>query len=364
MPLQTPATVTATAVPKKKREPRWDNIKFVLIFLVVLGHFADYFTDTYAGFRSLFIFIYTFHMPAFIFVSGLFAKRTINQEKSPFKKVFPYLVLCVILQTFRVISLRLTISPDAGFNYSRQSNISWFLFVLFAFYIITWLLKDFRPSYVLISSVCFALVAGFDSGIGAELGASRIIVFFPFFYLGYILDRDALEEFLDKTWVKICAWIFLIALAAVCFFGEETMYLLRRLFTGQNSYQSVFGQFQPLAPLVRLGTYCLTFVSMFSVFAVIPKGRIPLISKAGANTLGVYFWHLPFCTFLCWYEPLVSRFSGSLAMLTLYSVVWSVVLTALFSLDIFSKPLNWILRGGTPAKKKVVANLAPPDENK
>lgn len=57
-----------------KRESYFDNAKFILIFLVVFGHFLQTFIADYAGVRVLYIYIYTFHMPAFVLISGFFAK--------------------------------------------------------------------------------------------------------------------------------------------------------------------------------------------------------------------------------------------------------------------------------------------------
>ena len=65
----------------KERVSLWDNAKFLLIFLVVLGHFADYYTKDSLNMRRLFLFIYLFHMPAFIFISGLFSKNTVNHKR-------------------------------------------------------------------------------------------------------------------------------------------------------------------------------------------------------------------------------------------------------------------------------------------
>lgn len=52
----------------------YDNLKFFLMVLVVLGHGADYGTSQYASFRFTYLFVYIFHMPLFLFISGLFFK--------------------------------------------------------------------------------------------------------------------------------------------------------------------------------------------------------------------------------------------------------------------------------------------------
>ena len=59
----------------------WDNLKFILITLVVGGHFADTLIDYSKIYSSIFLFIYAFHMPLFIFISGYF-----HSEKNITKK--------------------------------------------------------------------------------------------------------------------------------------------------------------------------------------------------------------------------------------------------------------------------------------
>ena len=54
---------------QKHRDPYWDNLKFVLIFLVVLGHFLMPAPAKGQFTRALYYWIYIFHMQAFVFVS-------------------------------------------------------------------------------------------------------------------------------------------------------------------------------------------------------------------------------------------------------------------------------------------------------
>ena len=54
------------ALVKRKINRRiyiFDNLKFILMALVVVGHFADAGIAVSETYRSLFVFIYSFHMP-------------------------------------------------------------------------------------------------------------------------------------------------------------------------------------------------------------------------------------------------------------------------------------------------------------
>ena len=72
-------------MPTTKRIAKWDNLKLFLIFTVVEGHIADTFYEYCNDMKSVFLFIYLFHMPAFIFLSGLFSKKTVDGNN--YKKV-------------------------------------------------------------------------------------------------------------------------------------------------------------------------------------------------------------------------------------------------------------------------------------
>lgn len=85
----------------KERIAYWDNMKAILIFLVVLGHFLLSISKKDSMVLGLGYYIYLFHMPAFVFVSGFFSKRYINKLKATgeieVNKIAGYLCLYVIL---------------------------------------------------------------------------------------------------------------------------------------------------------------------------------------------------------------------------------------------------------------------------
>lgn len=92
----------------KERDYFFDNIKAVLIFLVVLGHFL---LPIHEGGNVLVLIkrlIYVFHMPLFVFVSGYFSKRIYKDGKYNFKKILylikAYILFVVAIQAVYAIS--------------------------------------------------------------------------------------------------------------------------------------------------------------------------------------------------------------------------------------------------------------------
>lgn len=59
---------------QRTRNYYWDNIKGLLILLVVFAHVLYQLQDESVGINYTVDVIYLFHMPAFVFVSGFFAK--------------------------------------------------------------------------------------------------------------------------------------------------------------------------------------------------------------------------------------------------------------------------------------------------
>ena len=81
---------------RKERIWYWDTVKFIMILLVVIGHFTERimsFDDP--TFLSVKLFIYSFHMPIFIFIFGLFFK-----EKNFLRKIWFYIIINSIFNFF------------------------------------------------------------------------------------------------------------------------------------------------------------------------------------------------------------------------------------------------------------------------
>ena len=67
----------------KARNLKLDNAKGILITLVVIGHMLLPIQGTTRGVTNFFYMIYAFHMPAFVFISGLLAQRIYTRVPKP-----------------------------------------------------------------------------------------------------------------------------------------------------------------------------------------------------------------------------------------------------------------------------------------
>lgn len=329
-------------MPTARRDPRWDNAKFLLILLVVFGHAIERGCEYYGFDRSLFLFIYSFHMPAFLFISGLFSKRTVQADKYNWRKLVPYVFICFVLSMFRDWSIHIR-KPEHGFSFYDQSKISWFMLAIFASYSFAWLLRKFPPKYVFPATILVGLAVGYVPFISEGFSLSRIIVFFPFFYAGYMLDRNRFAEFLDRKSVRAAGVAIFAIWFVICFVFEKKVYLLRRLFTGQNNYDEIPNALGPVEFLYRGLAYLISALVIVAFFTMVPRMSVARMTELGARTLSVYFWHLPVLDIIIHRDWAVDLIHTSFWFHLLISVVLGVGLTYLFSWKPFTVPVNWML---------------------
>lgn len=267
----------------KKRIALWDNVKFFLITAVVIGHLIDWFTDESDFARSVFLFIYIFHMPLFIFISGLFYSNRNIKSKCLFYISVGF-ALKIVMGFYSFLN-------GTGFYFSllEDGGIPWFMFVLAIYTFIMYYLRDMNKFYLLGGAIVLACFVGYDASIGDYLYLSRTIVFFPFFLLGVILDAEKISS-IKKKYTKLIypALVVLVVIGLICLFQIDHIYLYRYLFTGRNSY---YPEIMDYAPLARLGCYICSFIMGAAIIFIVPSCEIPLISKMGSNSVDVYFWH-------------------------------------------------------------------------
>lgn len=76
-----------------RRNYRFDNIKLILILFVIVAHFFELFKVEERAYLT----IYTFHMPLFIFLFGIFARF---DKKRIIKYIFTYVVFQILYKLF------------------------------------------------------------------------------------------------------------------------------------------------------------------------------------------------------------------------------------------------------------------------
>lgn len=317
---------------KENRIYYYDNLRFFLIAMVVIGHFVDEISPLPQTFQSIFIWIYSFHMPLFLFISGMFHK---NEKIAP--KVTKFVMIGIAMPITSIL-LKLVMGKESvGVAFFKTGALPWFMFVLAGYTLLTYLLRKMDKRSILLFAIIFGLFSGYDSSLGDTLFLSRFIVFYPFFLLGNMITPDQLIKVLDKKWIRIIGIAVLAVWAAICIFKFDAVYMLRPLFTGRQPFNNRFGTW---AFLYRGLAYLITMIAGFGVMCLIPKSKMPVVTRLGGRTLQIYFWHYRVLTVILYFnvgELLCVSATGKLLWLLL-----AVVCTVFTGLKPFGFPTNQI----------------------
>lgn len=266
-----------------ERNAFFDNAKLVLIFLVVFGHLIRPAAQESAFMHTLYIWIYTFHMPAFIFLSGFFAKGAGNKQyiaNLAKKLLLPYL----IFQGLYTVFYYLIGKSSWKTSIFEPQWALWFLFSLFSWHLLLILFKKLPPVSGVALAAAIGLGVGYFPEIGAAFSLSRTFVFFPFFLAGYWLTSEQLMM-LKRPSIKLAGVAIMAGMAIAIYAGPEwkTGWLL-----ASKSYADL--GMPVMGSLARLLVYGAAVLMSASVLAWVPRQRVKL-TNLGARTLYVYLLH-------------------------------------------------------------------------
>lgn len=286
----TGSVTTAPASPSAERLAYFDNLKYVLIVLVVVGHFLDPFSKVFAGYSQAFVFIYLFHMPLFVFATGLFAGRLLQADGSfRIARVPQFLVLYLGLYTGLFVLERLA-GKAVTYTPWTTSNASWYLLAAAAWYLLIPLFGRLRPVVLLPGLVAAAIGIGFFPAFGDTLVVSRVVCFAPFFFAGLAVGPARTAAWVARSrrwwWAAVLALVGAAVLVAVF----PALLQVRGILSARNSY-GVLGKHASWGPGVRAIWYVAATVLGASVLLLVPTGR-RWFSLVGERSLQVYLWHL------------------------------------------------------------------------
>lgn len=147
----------------EKRNGLWDSLKFVLIVLVVYGHLLEQSPSGTIN-RAIFNFIYIFHMPLFIFISGRFShvKDRKKYVRGIYKLLETFIFFQIVWSFIDYMSLKDT-SIMQFFIVPRWTL--WYLLSLVFWRLMVLLLTDdflmYHKKFIIFSSLIISIIGGF-----------------------------------------------------------------------------------------------------------------------------------------------------------------------------------------------------------
>jgi fucose 4-O-acetylase-like acetyltransferase len=359
------ATAPAAAEPApapRRRDPFFDNAKFFAILLVVAGHAINDLRDVRFA-HALYLFVYTFHMPVFIVITGYFSRRfTFSGGKA--RKLLtnlavPYVVFETAYSTYHWAV------GHAKFEISLLDPyyLTWFLMALFAWRLSTPVWQQIRMPVAV--AVVISLLSGM-SQLPGTLEMNRVFGLVPFYVLGLFLKPEHFE-ILKKWWAAVIGAITLAL-------GFAFTYLVadRRMATEWVYWRSgnpTLHVNNLVGTGMRLGLLLAAGVLVAAFLTLVPRGE-HWFTSLGSATLYAYLLH-GFATKLAdyygWYDfsflhtvpgVLATMAAGALLATLLctppvrWAMHWALEPNMAFAFTALRRPKNYLYSGRRRAERR------------
>lgn len=302
-----------------------DTMKGFAMLLVVMGHviawtFADWhIINTYNGPSPSYLwhFIYKFHMPLFIFISGIlfYNSRKIYTWKYFFQNLFNKFK-CLLIPYF-IVGPLLELSRNIGewFDY-------WYLLVLFQCILINSLWEVIRPQfkYSIITDILFYLVIYNLISYGFKNASENIqyifrldfMRYYLYFSLGILCHR---YKWINTIKRSNLLYTFSLAYYIIFFFGRE------------------LGIVPPSYNLLLIARASMCFVCVYLFYNIFNTGRIVnYLQLIGKQSLQIYLIHF----FFTFNVPWIGEFSCKLVDMGKIEILTNMGFQLVYSLIISS----------------------------
>lgn len=314
---------------EKVRINKYDNLKGIAIFLVVLMHLD--FMGSLDSFITKFLILIS--MPLFFFASGYFSKIAPDQPIKAFRRLFiPYILFIIITNLFNfALSGTPIITKDM---FVSNLNIFWFLIALFFMKMMLPIVDKFK--YPLLTSIACALLIGFIDINASILGITRTVIYFPIFLLGFYYNdyknklKTEYTKYVElfKKYDKIIIIFSLIFIIATVYGISGTLhFLFKNCYNGNLLYE--------LIKRVLIITSEILVVLLLNWFMT---NRKSFMTKWGVNSMAVYILHYYVQLYLRTVMPNI--FAGKEYLFIPFILIASFVVTIILSRDVVTKYLN------------------------
>lgn len=281
---------------KGYRDCTIDNIKGVGILLVVLGHLSLP--------EDIRMWIYSFHMPLFTFISGVFIKKystanlwsKINRLLVPFffysflswmgytLLVYIYHPELLIKQLWKGVYMLAGSGQNAISLYGNGNITMWFLSFLFVVCCFYWFFDRFKIQVIGVG--CMMSLAYFSAIFHMNLPANLDTVFllFPFFYLGTFYKN------LHSVWLSVSSRKYLLILLPFLFICQ--FYISKKnghVDTSSNNWGSHICYF-----------YLAALLGVFNILLLFAFSRRKVFSFWGKNSIYYLILNIPLINISNW----------------------------------------------------------------
>ncbi|MNO45052.1 hypothetical protein D3C76_353090 [compost metagenome] len=272
--------------PEARGETFFLNLRFMLIVTVFAGNAIEPLINSLSGMHSLYLWIFSFHMPLFVLVTGYFAGKSLTGAAG--RKVLLQIGLQYLIFQTLYSALDVSVFNVANIHHS-----------FFAPYLLLWFLASHACWRLLMlgmgrwsktAQIIFAVAAGVAVGYlqldGVWFSISRTFVYLPFFVIGYHFSFEAFARIYNK-YVKITAAAASVLLLLML--GTLGAKLPLGWLYGSMTYMQLDAP-EWYAGVYRLGMYGLQLAASLAFLGWVPY-RLSRMTDWGRRTLYVFLLH-------------------------------------------------------------------------
>ncbi|MEU8622279.1 acyltransferase family protein [Streptomyces sp. NPDC048623] len=277
-----PATPPGTPAASR-RDPYFDNAKYLAILLVVIGHVLPVVLAGSRTTRALYEFIYVFHMPVFILVSG-YLSRSYTGKPAQLKRLLTGVALPYVV--FEVVYTFLTrwVEPGRPFSLLQPTYLMWFLLALFVWRVTAPFWSVVR--WPVTTSIVIAVLATATPTLGDQLELHRIVQFLPFFVIGLRMKPEHFV-WLRRTPVRVAAVVVMAVTLVVTY--RVTPYVPLNWIYRSRGVQELGMKLLP--GMFWAGVLFLLTLLLCAAFLSLVPGSRRWFTVLGAGTICGYLLH-------------------------------------------------------------------------
>ena len=271
--------------PAKQRDAFFDNAKYLAIVLVAVGHSWERMKGESRIVETLYTVVYTFHMPAFIVISGYFS-RSFDMRPDRLKRLVTGVVVPYVLfeAAYSLFNRWAGGESDQAISLLDPWYLTWFLAALLVWRLTTPLWKLVR--WPLPLALCLALIASVSPEIGDDLDLQRVLQFLPFFVLGLFMKPEHFQ-LVRRREVRVLSVPVLAAALAMGYWAAPRMNAT--WFYHRDSAQELGAPWWA-GVVMTLALYGCSLVLTACFFAWVPRRKM-WFTALGAGTLYGYLLH-------------------------------------------------------------------------
>jgi fucose 4-O-acetylase-like acetyltransferase len=323
----------ATSPKAKLRDPWLDNAKMVLVTIVVVGHMMVLVPD--GGAKShTYDFIYYFHIPAFVLVTGYLSRSFRYTRRHLWAlvttMVVPYIVFSWLMIHWR--ELLDQVPPDLEWFLNPRWPM-WYLAAVVMWRLATPVLR-WHPVMVPVS-VVISLVAGMSNHETFDI--NRALGFLPFFVLGLHLRPEHLAVLRRRgAWVAgIVGMLFIWWLAGRTDDLWATQFLYFRAPYAELGVGDAEGMW------IRARLIVVALIGSAAVLTLVPHPR-SFLTRMGAWSLVVYLCH-GFVVRYLEYRGYEQWMPGTSWWSVIITVAVGIALALFLAWDPVARTLNYVV---------------------